>query len=169
MLNYGAAAQNYFNYNTDDLANNQLTTAQQAYASQSVSCKDQRVQGTNYFGSTLTLESKIKLTMYFQNITTSMYAIISFTDHYGNAKSVRVEGSEFSKYNSTTYGVVVDDVVVADGDTVVSVAVYNAYGKKVAYASDSVNGYAVRKGSSHELFEKVQKFTTAAYTYLHSL
>jgi alpha-amylase len=169
MLNYGAAAQNYFTYNTDDLANNQLTTAQQAYASQSVSCKDQRVQGTNYFGSTLTLESKIKLTMYFQNITTSMYAIISFTDHYGNAKSVRVEGSEFSKYNSTTYGVVVDDVVVADGDTVVSVAVYNAYGRKVAYASDSVNGYAVRKGSSHELFEKVQKFTTAAYTYLHSL
>jgi hypothetical protein len=33
MLNYGAAAQNYFGYRTDDLMNADLTQAQKALAS----------------------------------------------------------------------------------------------------------------------------------------
>jgi hypothetical protein len=167
MLNYGAAAQTYFNYNTDDLANNQLSEAQKAYATQTATGTDQRVQGTNYFGSTLKLESKILLTMYFQNITTDMYAIATFTDHLGKYHEIRVEGSEFAKYNSTTFGVVIDDLVVADGDQLVTVKVYDTNGNQVAYAADTVNSYAVRKLSDNVLFEMVLKFTTSAYAYFH--
>ena len=166
MLNYGAAAQNFFGYNTDDLANSQLLASQQAYATPSVNCVNQRVEGTNYAGSTLTLKSKIILTMYFKNVNTGMYAVISFNDHKGEAHEIRVEGSEFVK-NGSYYGVAVDDLVVADGDKLVTVTVYNANGNRVAYASDTVNSYAVRMVEGDMLYEMVMKFTTSAYAYFH--
>ncbi len=167
MLNYGAAAQTYFGYNTDDLANNQLSETQKAYATENTDSVDQRVKGTNYYGSTLTLKNRIMLTMYFTSITPDMYAVISFTDHKGNVHENRVEGDAFSKYNSTTYGVVVDDLVVADGDQLVTVRVYNADGSLVANASDTINSYAVRQGGSDPLYEMVEKFTASAYAYFH--
>lgn len=167
MLNYGAAAQTYFTYNTDDLANNLLSKTQKAYATKSANCSNKRVSGTNYAGSTLTLKSNIELTMYFNNLSTSMYAIVTFTNHYGVEQQIRVEGSEFVQYSGSTYGVVVDDVVVADGDQLVTVSVYNSRGTRVAYASDSVNSYAVRMAGSSALFEEVMKFTTSAYAYFH--
>lgn len=167
MLNYGAAAQTYFEYNTADLANNQLTTEQQAYATETASCTDQRVKGDNYYGSTLVLKNRIMLTMYFQNITTDMYAMVTFTDHKGVAHEERIEGTEFAKYNDTTYGVTVDDLVVADGDQLVTVTVYNTNGNAVAYASDTVNSYATRMLTNDALFEMVAKFTTSAYAYFH--
>ena len=167
MLNYGAAAQNFFEYNMDDLANNQLTDAQKAYATDSVSCTDQSVKGQNYYGSTLTLKDRIILTMYFQNITTDMYAVVSFTDHKGAAHETRIQGSDFVKYNDTVYGVVVDGLVVADGDQLVTVTVYDAEGNVVGSASDSVNSYAARQMGKDALYEMVAKFTASAYAYFH--
>ena len=167
MLNYGAAAQTYFEYNTADLANNQLTTEQQAYATETASCTDQRVKGDNYYGSTMVLKNRIMLTMYFQNITTDMYALVTFTDHKGVAHENCIEGSEFAKYNDTTYGVTVDDLVVADGDQLVTVTIYDGDSNVVAYASDTVNSYTGRMMSSDILFEQVAKFTTSAYAYFH--
>jgi hypothetical protein len=168
MLNYGAAAQNFFNYNLNDLANCKLTDEQKAYGSQSVSCTDKRVQGENYFGSSLVLKDRIQLTMYFKNVSRDMYAIVRFTDHKGNAHETRIEGSAFAEYNSTTYGVTVEDLVVADGDQLVTVTVYDAAGRAVASASDSVNSYAARQQGKDALYEMVAKFTASAYTYLHS-
>lgn len=167
MLNYGAAAQEYFGYNTDDLANNLLSEAQQAYATQSASSTDQRVKGTGYYGSTLTLKNRIMLSVYFSNITPDMYAVVSFTDHKGYAHETRVEGSAFAQYNSSVYGVVVDELVVADGDQLVTVTVYDANGSVVATASDTVNSYVVRQMGSDPLYDMVMKFTTSAYAYFH--
>ena len=167
MLNYGAAAQNFFEYNMNDLANNQLTDAQKNYGSDSVSCSDQSVKGENYYGSTLTLKDHILLTTYFENITPDMYAVVSFTDHKGIAHEIRVEGSSFSKYSDSVYGVVVDDLVVADGDQLVTVTVYDADGNAVASASDSVNSYAARQMDEGALYEMVAKFTNSAYAYFH--
>jgi hypothetical protein len=167
MLNYGAAAQNYFGYNMDDLANNQLSDTQKAYATQNTDSADQRVKGTNYYGSTLTLKTRIMLTMYFTNITPDMYAVVSFTDHKGNVHENRVEGDVFAQYNTSVYGVVVDDLVVADGDQLVTVRVYDANDNLVANASDTINSYAVRQGGSDPLYEMVEKFTASAYEYFH--
>ena len=48
MLNYGAEAQLYFDYNADDLANNQLTEADQAYAT---AADPQYTETAEYTGS----------------------------------------------------------------------------------------------------------------------
>jgi hypothetical protein len=167
MLNYGAAAQSFFGYNTDDLANNQLSEVQKAYATETVTCTDQSVKGEGYYGSSLVLKDRILMTVYFNNITTDMYAVVSFTDHKGVVHETRVEGSSFSKYNDTTYGVVVDELVVADGDELVTVTVYDAEGNVVASGSDSVNSYAARQMGEDVLYEMVAKFTKSAHTYLH--
>ena len=106
--------------------------------------------------------------MYFKNVSRDMYAIVRFTDHKGNAHETRIEGSAFAEYNSTTYGVTVEDLVVADGDQLVTVTVYDAAGRAVASASDSVNSYAARQQGKDALYEMVAKFTASAYTYLHS-
>ena len=166
MLNYGAAAQNQFKYNTADLANNQLSQAQQSYATPSVTCVDQRVQGEGYCGTTLILEDRILLTPYFNNITPDMYAIVSFTDHLGVVHETRVEGSDFLP-NGNMYGVVCNELVVADGDQLVTVTVYDAEGNVVASASDTVNSYLARQMGGAEIFEMVAKFTTSAYAYFH--
>ena len=168
MLNYGAAAQVYFGYNEDDLANNQLLASQQDYATDSVTMNDQRVKGDNYYGSTLTLKSRILLSIYFKGINTDMYATVSFTDHKGNVHETRVEGSEFTKYNTEVYGVVIDDLVVADGDKLVTVKVFDTNGNQVAYASDTMNSYATRMFEGDMLYEMVMKFTASAYAYFHT-
>jgi hypothetical protein len=166
MLNYGTEAQTYFRYNESDPANSRLSEEQLAYGTRIVNCTDKRVEGNNYYGSTLTLKNRIQLTMYFQNITTDMYAVVKFTDHKGNVHETRVDGTEFVK-NGVYYGVVVDELVVADGDQLVSVTVYNANGKAVASGSDTVNSYAVRMSGGDPLYDAVMKFTTSAYAYFH--
>jgi hypothetical protein len=171
MLNYGAAAQTYFGYRDTYLVNECLTEEQQAYATQSVTCTDQRVKGENYFGSTLVLENRIQLTMYFQDISTDMYAVVSYTDHNGNAVNYTVSGTDFAQFNANTYGVTVETLAVADGDQLVTVTVYDKAGNAVAGASDTVNGYLSRMMGPGELvddiFEAVAKFTNAAYAYFH--
>ena len=167
MLNYGAAAQTYFGYRDTYLVNECLTEEQQAYASQSVTCADQRVQGENYFGSTLVLENRIQLTMYFRNITADMYAVVIYTDHDGNEQEFTINGNNFAQYNANIYGVTVDTLAVADGDQLVTVTVYDADGNAVASASDTVNGYLSRMMSGDVLFEAIAAFTHSAYEYFH--
>lgn len=156
-------------YNVGDLANNRLTAEQQAYATKSVDCTDERVKGTNYYGSTLTLKSRILLNVYFKDITPDMYALVTYTNHYGEAQEIRVDGSEFNKYNDSVYGVPVDELVVADGGQQVTVKVYDSNGNEVASAIDSINSYAARMMASSQdpLFEMVAKFTASAYIYFH--
>ena len=174
MLNYGSSAQVEFGYNTADLANNALTEAQQALATAKVACTNDQIKGTNAAGANLSLEDRIEMNVYFsgmKNKTPSeMYAVISFTDYLGNAKETRVEGSEFIKRNNTTYGVVVDDIVLADARQMVSVTVYDADGSEFGDASDSVSSYVARAEANDAdgsgLYSNILKFATSAYNYL---
>ena len=165
MLNYGAAAQEYFHYNEEDLANAGLDQYQQ-YATADVQCENGQVKGANYVGATLVLENNIKLTMYFTNITAEDHAVVTFTDHYGNEKTVEIAGSEF-KANGSRFGVVVDQLAVADARQMVTCTVYNAQGEEIASAVDSVESYVARASGHDPLFQKIMKFSVSAYNYFH--
>ncbi len=71
LLNYGAAAQRYFNYNTDDLANDTeyMTAAEKEIKSCDVSGYEITATGntaTDYFyGATLSLKSETTLKLYY--------------------------------------------------------------------------------------------------------
>ena len=164
MLNYGAAAQNNFSYNTSDPANANLTDAQKELATGAVSCTDGRVKGTNYYGSSLSLEGRILLNLYFRNVTSDMYAVISFTDFDGDVQSLNVPFAEFKKLSGSTYAVVVDDIVLAESFNLVTVTVYNADGTVHGTAMDSVESYIARSAES-ELNAAIMKFAASAVAY----
>ena len=168
MLNYGLAARTYFGYSTYE-PQGWLSDEQLSYGTQDITCTNQRVQGDNYYGSTLVLENRIQLTMYFRNITAEMYAVVNYTNHYGEICTHTVSGTDFAQYNSEIFGVTVDTLAVADGDQLVTVTVYDGDGKPVANASDTVNGYLSRMMGGNNLFESIAKFTTSAYAYFQQI
>jgi len=69
MLNYGASAQLYFNYKTDDLANKDLDKADQVLADVDLSNYGYTLQGeetgVSYYGSKLSLKSETAIKHYF--------------------------------------------------------------------------------------------------------
>ena len=170
MLNYGAAAQAHFEYNASNLANNELTAAQKALGLSNVEMKDSRVPGTGYVGSSLTLESNILMNFFFNTIPAEhddMYAIASYTDHYGKAKEVKIAGKDFVKFNSTTWKVSVAGLVVADCRQPVEVKVYDASGAVIASVTDSIESYTARMNGDGPLYVAIMKFAVAAYNYFH--
>ena len=170
ILNYGAAAQEHFDYNANDLANNQLTDAQKAYGLANVEMKDSQVKGDGYYGTSLTLESNILMNFYFDNIPADhddMYAIATYTDHYGKDQKIRIEGESFEQYNSTTWKVTVAGLVVADCRQLVDVKVYDSENAVIASAVDSIESYTARKNGDGPLFIAIMKFAVAAYNSFH--
>ena len=165
MLNYGAEAQTYFGYNTSDLANNQLTEEQKNLATATVACANNQVKGENYAGATLTLEDSILLNLMFKGTdTTGMSAEIKFTDYAGTDKTVTLTADEFGTYGSYIK-IVVDEIVLADAFSVVSVTIYNANGTVYAQGSDSVESYVARSAKT-DLNDAIMKFATSAKAYL---
>ena len=166
MLNYGAFAQKNFGYGTDDLANNQLTDAQKAYATAEMKAvADGRVQGTNYLGTRLVLESSIQLQLAFKDLTADQYAIYTFTNNNGAKQEIRVEGTQFIDASSA-YVIEASALAYADARALVTYTVYNADGTVNATATDSIESYVARN-STNEAAVMLMKFADSAKAYLY--
>ena len=144
MLNYGAAAQTHFGYNLGNLANAFLTNEQKALATQEAPAADARVAGANYYTTSLSLDNRIVLNLYFQNVTRDMRAQVTYTDHYGNLRTHFIEGDKFVEIQGgKALGVPVNQLAVADTQQMVTCVIYNG-DVKVAEVTDSMAGYAAR-------------------------
>ena len=164
MLNYGAAAQTYYGYNAEDLANAQLSDAQKAYGTADLTKpEDIRVKGANYLGTRLELGSSIGMQMNFAGTTADMYAIVEFTNHGGTEISERVAPTEIGGL----YLINITQIAVADGRIPVTVTVYNADGTVYGNATDSMASYIARMSNADALYECIMKFSDSAYDYLH--
>lgn len=169
MLNYAAAAQVQFNYNTDALANAQIDDYQK-YATATINVENKRVSDLNYNSTTLTLENQIKLNAYFNNITEGMSAKVSYTDHYENAINYTVSFDEFIESNGY-YGVCVDELVIADSNQDVTITIYDSEGNVYSTLVESMNSYlrrAIDARGEDSIYGKTAKFTAAAYDMLHT-
>ena len=92
MVNYGAAAQTEWGYNVENLANAGLTEEQKALATEAGELKNILEKGTGYAGTTLSLKENILLNVVYENetIDQAAYAVVSFTDHYGDHPRIRI-------------------------------------------------------------------------------
>ena len=87
MLNYGAAAQTYFNYNTDNLANSGITVENVAVPTEipEVTVTD-NLDGINLYGMSLVFQNKVAVRFYF-DVTGN---IANFT--FSQGKPVQKDG-----------------------------------------------------------------------------
>lgn len=163
MLNYGAAAQDYFgDYNIETLAN--AGSEVEKYASfatvNAPAVSNGLVKGDNLKAVSVSAKNKLMMTFYFANITQEMTAKISYE---GLVEPIEIKGKDFFAYNSW-YGVDVTGLRIADGRKLVTCEVYDGE-TLVASASDSVEGYVARNGSGVLVLQQLMKFVDSAYAY----
>ena len=173
MLNYGAAAQKQFEYKTDDLANADLTDAQKALATQSVTPRDQWSGTGNAYASNLELVDNIVLKLWFKNVTDDMYAVVTYTGHDGTESTKTVSFAEFECRDASKgyYAVPVDELVVADGMQVVTCKLYNGNNEEVGSITESVESYIAYMMATNQdtngLYEATMKFVASSYNLFH--
>ena len=167
MLNYGAAAQQLFEYDAEHLVTAELTKAQQAMATQDVVAKSSQVKGANYLGTNLSLESEIRINMAFKGVSEGMYAKVSFTNHAGR----KVEEVAQMDIENGTGIVRVNQIAVADGRTMVTVTVHKADGSVHGSVVDSLEGYIARvidnEPDRAPLYKKILMFADSTYHFKH--
>ena len=122
MLNYGAAAQNYFDYNTSNLANADLTPEQQAYATKDlpeIESVYNVVAGADNFvttgGVALSLMNTIDANIYvYLNDCNQedVYAVIEYQDAFSDEmKEMVVDGNDFTHLLNNKYRIVFGEYV----------------------------------------------------------
>ncbi len=170
MLNYGAAAQEQFQYNTAAPANARLTDGQKGCATGSIdisALNAAAVKGNGWKGSSLVLESNIQLTVFFDNtvVTKDMTARISYTDHYGKAVSYDIPGSAFGTFDASTLYVSVETLAAADLETVVSIDIMSG-DTLVSHNECSMARYCTQ-AATDPMVIALAKYCQAANSYFH--
>lgn len=117
LLNYGAASQVYFDYNTANLVNAGLTAEQQAYATVDVPNVTSHTKLIKNDGATVSFKSvslilQDKVTMnYYLNLSSYTGSVsdlelhVQYTDTYGKTRTEVIDNSEFEYklYNGAYY------------------------------------------------------------------
>lgn len=169
MLNYGAAAQEYWGYNPKNLVNAELTEEQKAYATQTdPTLTDNRAvsgtaNGLELKGITLLMQEKIAIKYYFthKNYTGKMSDLtmkVTYVDSNGQTQTSEITGDKFTT-NGDSYAVVFDELNPTQLHTVCTAEVFDKDGKKVSQTvTYSAESYAARKladGKTNEKFAKL--------------
>jgi len=171
MLNYGAAAQVYFDYGEEKLATYVLTDAEKLLASAEIEVSDERELNSLFIGNQLILESNIQLGMIFKNVNSGMTAKATFINARGVEQTADCEivlmSGDMGKVN-------VNALAVCDYDCLVTVTVYNADGSVYATGNDSIASYVYRNNISTSttvteelktLGKELAKFAESARAY----
>ena len=167
MLEYGATAQEYFGYGTEDLANNRLSEEQKGWGGEAKAFASGLDQGDKFAASNLILKSNISLYVAFNGLTPEMSAKVEFTKHDKTEPTViNIAGTEFGK-SGNMYYVPINALVVADARQVITITIYNADGSEYTTCQESIEDYLARRSSVSELFAATMKFADSAYAYLH--
>lgn len=177
MLNYGTAAQQFFDYNKDVLANvdppgKTAIEDNSEHATEDVKELENSLNGVsdNFAGTTVSATNTLMFTFYF-NITdpTDMTATITYKDHNGADRTETVAGAAFYKRSEGLYGVDVLDLSIVDGRCMITCTITDSNGAVVAKATDSIEGYAARKSDGNDdIFEQMMKFVDSASAYFDS-
>ncbi len=168
MLNYGAEAQRYFNYNTENLANAGIDQYQIYATKNDVELTNIAEVFGPVYKANLDLENRIVYNGYFKDVTSDMTAEISYTSHTGKEISHPAAIVKSGSY----YKVAVDTLVIADANQLVTITVYDGDGNVYAYIKDTVNSYLCRVIPNEPTFEALAKamakFTASAHTALNN-
>ena len=170
MLNYGAAAQAEFTYNTSALANAGMTQEEAAHATAAFDISTlnaKEAHGTAGMSVTMSLKSSIVLNVFLDPaiVTTDMTAKISYTNHNGKAVSYEIPGSQFRTLGSYLY-LNVDTLAAGDIETVASIGIYDG-NTLISESQYNMACYCV-DNAGQDIVAALAKFCTSAYDYFHT-
>ncbi len=168
MLNYGAAAQTAFTYNTSDLANSLLTETQLAYGTQADPvCTNKLSASATGFQqrSAFDLQSNIYMNVQIFSRTKIAYVKVSYVDHYGNEKTETL--TEDLNSSAVLYQYAMTGFVIADGRQDITWDFYSADDTLVVSVVDSMESYVARMATGNPWLLTMIKFCDSAYAYLH--
>lgn len=171
MLNYGAAAQDFFgDYGINDLANAGCEAYQGWVTGDDVSCEKGTTDKTQGLDSAIVIaDNGLTLRLYFNNLsdTTGLTATISYQNHHGN----KVERTT-TEFDTTTasplVGVGITGLAIADGRQLVTCTITNGEDTTVASGTYSVERYLAMHKADDAVYLKLMKFIDSAYNYFHS-
>lgn len=140
MLNYGAAAQMYFNYNEPDLANAGLTEEQKAFATKEMadvkSYKQVDVNNNakvSIKGCTLNLINNVE-NIFYVNLkeynAEDVRAVITYIDYNGKTRQTTINGTDFVESNGA-YKITFADLAVSDMRSVFTMVIYDIHTNKI--------------------------------------
>ncbi len=160
ILNYGGYAQEFFGYNKTALANADLTGAEKTLGDVTIAnTKRERVEdeddGINFYGSSLSLNTKIDLKAYF---TLEDGAKISdYTFKIGSTELTPVE-------SGNKYYVTIPDITSRDIDERSAIEIANKSGEGELSVKTGPYAY-IYKALSKSSDEKLQSLMKALYFY----
>ena len=186
MLNYGALAQQSFDYNVDDLPNTGSRVALNVdkYIRDNGVYKDYS-EGTHYYGASLNLENNVgfNFKFYADELVGVEKAVITYVNHTGKSFKVEIGVDEFkseTKRGRSIYAIHLDTLVAADARQLLTCKLYNAEGETIAYAKDSIESYCARaiaglsamsaddyanQSFGIEFYQALMKYSNSAYDY----
>ena len=162
MLNYGAAAQTYFTYNTDHMANSgyEMTDVPVIPEAEDGSVASGDVVGIDYYGASLLYETKVGVRFYYT--VTGRIEDYTFTDTLGNTYEPVAKGGryyiEVMNINPNQYDDVIE-MLVTDGTNTQSVSY-----SPMRYISRKY--YGSNNSDLVNLVAKMYQYHKAAKTYL---
>ena len=164
MLNYGAAAQKYFEYNEGNLANAGL-----GQTSGTVTFPDNYVPGKYLLGVSARFANTTSLIFKFSSSMAQegMTAVFTYTNHYG--VDCTVNGAISVDNNDGNFVVELQALTLADARQVVTCTIYGADGETITEVQDSIASYCGRptEEAMKTLANAYMKFADSSYAYLH--
>lgn len=167
MLNYGAASQTAYNYDSGNLANGRLTAEHLKYALEERDYEDQGVLPEEYDGLLWTQEFNVDVALKIKNINTNMRAVVSYTDHYGKVRGYVVQGADFVDCGNGVYSVKVNGLVIADASQVFTVTIYDG-GTEVVKIAESLESRIARMRKPASIYTSFLDFADAARNAFNS-
>lgn len=157
MLNFGAMAQTYLNYATDDLANSFLTQAQKEFGSYSSGDALSLTSVKNYvrleneevsfasvsalFKDSVQLKYQMNLSKYTGD-KSALSVLLTYEDVKGNMHERVYSFSDMQKQGSY-YTITFDEIAIKDMGTVVKTVIYENYGTASAKAISGTATYSI--------------------------
>ncbi len=178
MLNYGAEAQKYFSYHTEDLVNEGLTSGQRAMASDlpelhnSETVKTTAGAKAHFYGKNLVLGSSVDLKYYMTfdsgAPSASVKLVLSYTAVGGAVKEKTIPSSEFI-YDSKTgaYTAKLDTIAAKDMSCLVTAKIYDGnilISDELSYSIESYVYNRMQKSTNEDLKSILRKMFTYGKT-----
>jgi hypothetical protein len=175
MLNYGAACQNQFNYDTGNLVNAGLSAEQQSWATGEITIADKSTKSDYHNSSNLVLVGNIQFVVAFNNSAAINKIEYTFANHWYDGDNGHPVGEAVTRdewyYGEGTFSN--KYLVVADARQMIKITVYDKNGTELGNWEDSIESYCARIISNESATDAQKavctafmKFSDAAEAYL---